>query len=315
MLAVAQNHQFGVVAHIGQTDQVAQHARVLDVLAVHRQNDVPILQTGFLRRCVVVDLGDQYALGLIHLVVVGHRLVHFLGQNTQVGPLNLPVIFQGIDHLHGHLGGNRKADPLAAAALAQNGCVHAYELALHVHQGAPAVAGVDGGIGLDQVGIVHQIDIAAQTADDPHGHRLPHPERVADGHDLIAHPQGIAVPDGDRRQVLGVDLDQGHIRGRIGTDDLGHVFLLAVEIDHDLVGVLHHMVIGQDVPVGRDHHARAEGMLNLLAAPVVDIIVGHIEEPPENGVVKKRIDGIVIHDLVRGDIDHRGHGLGCHIGV
>ncbi len=77
------------------------------------------------------------------------------------------------------------------------------QVAVHIHQRAARVAGVDGGVGLDEVlkGVDAQL-AAAQRADDAAGHRLAHAKGVANGQHLVAHGQGVGVAQRDHGQLV-----------------------------------------------------------------------------------------------------------------
>ena len=61
------------------------------------------------------------------------------------------------------------------------------------------------------------------------------------------------MPDLHRLQVVGGYLEQGDVATRIGAYELGLVFLAVQEAHDDLVGILDHMVVGQDIAVLGDH--------------------------------------------------------------
>ena len=71
------------------------------------------------------------------------------------------------------------------------------------------------------------------------------------------------LPSGDRGQTLGVDLEDGHVGVRIGADDLGLELTAVEQPDRHLLGALDHVVVGEDVAVGRDDEARAAALLDL----------------------------------------------------
>ena len=95
------------------------------------------------------------------------------------------------------------------------------------------------------------------------GERQAFAQRIADRQHPLADPGVVAVAERDGRQVLGVDLEHGHVGVGIGADDL-RLELPPVEQAHgDLLGALDHVVVGQDVAVGRDDEPGAAALLDL----------------------------------------------------
>ena len=72
-----------------------------------------------------------------------------------------------------------------------------------------------------------------------------------------------------RRQIGGVDLQNGDVGLGIGADDLGLELALVAERDGDLVGAVDHVIIGEQVAVGTHDHAASQAMLGAIA--------GHVE--------------------------------------
>ena len=65
--------------------------------------------------------------------------------------VTLPVSINCRADDHEHVDGDGEADPLVAAGVAGDGRVDADDLAAEVDQRAAAVAGIDGGVGLQEV--------------------------------------------------------------------------------------------------------------------------------------------------------------------
>ena len=119
------------------------------------------------------------------LCQLGRQLI---GLYTNPAACDLAVFDQPI---HDDLGGghrNGKPDAHAAARARVDGGVDAQQIAVHINQCPPGVAGVDGGIGLNEV--FKRVDAqfaAAQGADNPAGHRLAHAKRVANCQHGVTH--------------------------------------------------------------------------------------------------------------------------------
>ena len=95
---------------------------------------------------------------------------------------------------------------------------------MDVQQGAAAVAGIDGRIGLDEI-VVYRIigsDAPVQRADNTGGDRMRKPERVTDGDDGFADHEIFGISHFNRRQIFLVsDFQYSQVRIRVYTHDLG----------------------------------------------------------------------------------------------
>ena len=164
---------------------------------------------------------------------------------------------------------DREAQPDVAAGITLDLRVDADHLAVGVEQGAARVAVVQRGVGLDHV--VDRVlatgggDHALKRADDSGGHGAVEPERIADRDDRVADVHVIRVPEGKRRQRLGVDVDlqHGDIGRGIGSHDSSFHALVVREADADGARALDDVVVRDDVAGLVDHEARAERLLAL----------------------------------------------------
>ena len=160
--------------------------------------------------------------------------------------------------------------------------VDADQFAVHVHQRAAGVARVDRGVGLDGVehgvlvlGVAARGDRPVQRADDAGGDGALEAERRADRHDVLADPQIRRRAERDRRQAGdALGLHHRDVAARVGADD-GERCACAPSAKVTLVcsgppgagarcagtagrpGCGHHVVVGQDQPVGGQDDARA----------------------------------------------------------
>ena len=176
-----------------------------------------------------------------------------------------------VDDLVGNVLGivnrNGKAHARAGARVALDKRINAHQLTIVVNERATGVARVDGGIGLDHVGID---GIAAGRAHgrgaierrhDTRGDRLFVAEWRADRHDPLAHVELGGVTDFDRRELGSVSIlkfDDGKIARSIVTHELGLVGGAVVHGHHVLVITIDHVVVGEDVALGIEHHARTD---------------------------------------------------------
>ena len=125
--------------------------------------------------------------------------------HAQIGPDDRAAFDELVGDDHHHVDGNREADAFVAAAGAGDGRVDADHFAAQVEQRAAAVAGIDGGVGLQEVLILHavvaQLQVAAALgADDAVGDGVAQAEGAADGQHEVADVElaGIAEPGGNQ---------------------------------------------------------------------------------------------------------------------
>ena len=114
---------------------------------------------------------------------------------------------------------------LISTAATKNRSVYAEQTTLHINQRAAGIAHVNGCIGLDKIFVIDDAHAAAaDSADDPHRHRLPQAERIADRQHNVAGPRFVAIGKVDGRQIILVDFQQRDVRARIGADFFGFEF-------------------------------------------------------------------------------------------
>ena len=180
-------------------------------------------------------------------------------------------------------------DARVVAGIGRDQRVDADELAVLVDERAAGIAGVNGSVGLDHVGVdrrgarllptvlirvgrvVHDLR-AVRSRHDARRHRLLKAERAADRHDPLAHRQivGVAQFHGSQpRSVL--RLDDRDVGAGVGADDVCIVFL-ALDGDLQGVGALDYVVVRHDIAIGGKHHAAAEGRLGEGATRAVAVV-------------------------------------------
>src|SRR5262249_44191537 len=128
-------------------------------------------------------------------------------------------------------------------------------------------AGIDRGVGLDEVVVRALADRSALGADDPRGDGVVEPERVADGDHPVTDLERVGVAElRDRERVLAVDLQHGEIGLRIAPEDLGRQLAAVAERHGDLLRVLDDVVVRQHDTVLPDDEAGPHGARGLTAA-------------------------------------------------
>ena len=210
-----------------------------------------------------------------------------------------------VDNLVGNVLGvvnrNGKTHARAGARVALDKRVDTHKLAIVVDERAAGVARIDGGIGLDHVGVdgiaagrAHGRG-AIQRRNDARGDGLLVAKRRTDRHDPLAHVKLGGVTDLDRGELgsIGVlELDDGQVARSIVAHELGLVGGAVVHGHHVLVVTIDHVVVGEDVALGIEHNTRSD------AARVIRLI----------GRLRKR--AILATARSGGNGNHGGQGLG-----
>src|SRR6056297_188389 len=299
--AVAQQADLHFLAGTQQADGVAQFRAARDLLAIRLDDDVVHLDAGLLGGGAGVHRLHQRAAHFFQAERLGRLLVHRADLYAQQATPDLAE-FQDLAHDGvGHVRGHGEADAHVAAGAGDDGRVDADELAAQVHQRAAGVARVDGGVGLDEVLVAVRIQAeAAQRTHDARGHRVLQAEGIADGDDEIADLEDVGVADGQFDQPVFLDLQQRDVRAWVRTDDLGFQRAVVEQGDLDLVGAVHHVVVGDDIAVVRVHDdARARALHPALPG----LLVGQAEEAEEGVVV---VEGRAhLHGGAHPDVHHR----------
>ena len=273
LLAFAQHDHLDRFANRRIGNPVDQIAGVVDRLAVKRLHHIARQHPGIARR-TFGNIGDQRALGVRQADCLGHIRRHILNPHAQPAATGFAKLLQLCDDLADHVRRHRKPDPDRPAGGRQDRGVHADHIAIHVEQRPARVALVDRGIGLDEV-IVGALQFAAPGRNDPGADRKSLPQRVAHRHDPIADPHRITVAKGDKGQRFGAfDLQQRDVGLGVGADQFRIQTLTRKELDRDLIGAFDHMVVGDDIAVGRDHKPRTQrlGPAGFLAAGTVTVL-------------------------------------------
>ena len=123
-----------------------------------------------------------------------------------------------------------------------------------------------------------RLDGAVLGGDDAGGDSLRKGKGAADGFNPIAdlRPVGVAHLDGGQGRA-GVDLDDGEVGGLVDADDArGTAEVLRIgiggELDVNLVGLFDDVVVGDDVALGIDDEAGAEGLADLAVVAAVALV-------------------------------------------
>jgi hypothetical protein len=150
------------------------------------------------------------------------------------------------NNFFGRINGDGESDALAAG---ENGRVDPDHFSFEINQGASAVSGIDGGIGLNKIVIRPGPDYPTFGTDDAGRNRMVQAEGIADSHYPIADPELIGISEFYQLKPFpGFNLDQSQIGLGVPADDFGIEFLVVCQGDLDFIGVFNDMVVGQDMP-------------------------------------------------------------------
>ena len=246
-----------------QRDDQAIGAR--DLVVAQLGNDIALLDAGLCGRTVLNDARHVRAAIGAQLVSASVERVDARKRGSQVRVHRRLAADDLVGNVLGVVNGNSKAHARARARVALDERVDAHQLAVVVNERATGVARVDGSIGLDHVGVDGVTAGRAhgrgtiQRRHNARGNRLLVAERRTDGHNPLAHIELGGVPDLDRRELGGVsilELDDGQVARGVVAHELGLIGGAVVHGDHVLVIAIDHMVVGEDVALGIEHHAR-----------------------------------------------------------
>ncbi len=184
------------------------------------------------------------------------------------------------------------------------GGVDAHQIAAGIDQGAPRVALVDGGVGLQQIlpavavrAHAGEAD-AAGGADDALGDGLADVVGVADGEHHVAHiGQALRILR-DHRQIVRLDVEHRQIGQLIGADQLGAEYPPILQRNDDLVRIGDDVIVGQHVATLAHDDAGAEslrpefGLIALVAGEAAGIDVDDCRPGAVGGVGETQFTGI-----------------------
>ena len=245
-------------------------AAVDDLVAVEFAQNVAALESGVAGRGIRRDLADDGSGGIRKIEeagVVGSDIVH---ADAQIAVMHRAGLDDGFGRGLGDLRGNGEACAGEGAVVGDDEGVDADQLAMRIDQRSAGVAGVDGGVGLDEVaGLARIVGIrigAIEGADDAARDReLEVAEGAAEGEHGLAGMEPGGVAPGDAGQVFRVDLDDREIVELVDADEFGREDAAVIQGDANLHGAIDDVIVGDDVAVGRNDDAAADAVLDLAA--------------------------------------------------
>ena len=183
--------------------------------------------------------------------------------------LGLPrAVLDLVEDLPGLVDRHREADAVAAAGGARDGGVDADRPTLPVDQRTAGIAGVDRGIGLDQVVQLAHLggDRAAECAHDAGGHRLAEAERAPDGDRHLADLHVGEGAEGHRLQIgrgALVGPDDGGVDGLVDRDHGAGDARAVLEPERDRLRSTDDVRCGEDEAAIGCHEPGAHGAVRL----------------------------------------------------
>ena len=274
----------------------------------HRGDDVAVAHTGARGRRVGEDAHDDGTA----LQVVSATLRFFGRERRRHGAdprgMHLAVLQQILDDFLGAIDRNREADALR---LRVDRHVDADDLSFDVQQRTAGVAGIDRGVGLDEVGerarLILRRNRSAERGDDSRRDRAAETERIADGDDALADHEIGRSSDRRGRESLLIDAQHRQIAVGIDAEELRRDLTAAVDVHGDARRAFDDVIVRDDDAVARPDEAGAErlrGVGALAPAEEAERIEEGIDIPsPDRGL------GLNVHDrrqhVVRHDHDRR----------
>ena len=214
-----------------------------------------------------------------------------------------------VEEVAGATDGHGEADVLGVLI---DGDVESDHLAVNVEEGPSGVAGIDGGIGLEDVAVEDLAVVAGFAVfggKNPDGDGVGEAEGIAEDDHGFAEVKVVVGGEGNGGEGVGaVDFNEGEVVDFVAGEYGAFVDGFVGEHDADAGGALDDMEVGEDVAVGMDDDAGAEGVLDLIAGGgwgTEEVPEEHVEEiaaEPKAGI------GVDPADHAFGsDVDHGGH--------
>ena len=214
------------LADYGLGDGIYQFGAGVYGLAVDIGDHVAGLQAGFVGRAAGLDGFDYDAVGDAEFLHQ-HGIIAaiFLERDADGAAGDFAVGDQLIVNADDSRGGQREADTFEAAAACVDGGVDADYFAGHVDERAAGIAGVDGGVGLNEA-----LELVADVgtifrADDSGGDGGVQAEGAADGQDPVADLHAVGISEfGYGEFVVGFNFYYGQVGVFVEADYAGVVF-------------------------------------------------------------------------------------------
>ena len=175
--------------------------------------------------------------------------------NPKEGALYLPIVDQVVHNFFHQVGGHGKTISRINPGRRGNGSVYAYQVAIQIHQGAPAVAGLMAASVLDKRfdgGYVFvDVDVSSFGTLQSRGHGGFEVEKGCPRPVPIPYLGTVRIAYGHRGRPWASILS-GQIGVGVGAHHIGIEGAVVVEGNFQFGRIGHHMVVGNDVPIRPD---------------------------------------------------------------
>ena len=162
--------------------------RRVDHGAVDTGQDVAGFDAGCRSRVLLEDFVDQHPFAFVDAELACQLHRERLDADAQPASCHPSLRQQLLNHLLGHVGGNRKTDPLGEV---NDGGIDADDFAAQVEERAARVAGIDRRVRLNEIFVAREIDVLpADPADDAERDRPIESERIPHGEHPLADAHG-----------------------------------------------------------------------------------------------------------------------------
>ncbi len=240
-----------------------------------------------------------------HVKRLGQRARYSVKDDAQVRPPHRAISDQLIDNILHHVHRNGETNAHVTARAAHDRRVDADELASDIDEGPAGVSRVNSSICLDQLRkkVDAGGDLSARPvlcADNTGSHSVfeVFREGRAEGEGPLPDLQRIVITKRDGVQAVGIDVDDGQVASRVCPHHLGRVVTAIKQADLQVVGVLYHVIIRDDMAIG--------GRDDTGPKPGPDLIFSSRRAAEE--VLKRRTlkrTAASLHHLLRPDLHDR----------
>ena len=248
---------------------------------------------------------DQCAGHFLKANGLSHIVGYILNSDTEPSAAGFAEFTQLIDDAGHNVRRHGKPDADGATGRAQDRCVHTHDFAVQIEERPPRVATVDRSVGLNVVVIGARKSAVARRYDTGRD-RETLTQWVAHGDHPVANACGVTIAEAHKRQrFIGVDLEQRDVCFWVCAHQRRCHFFAREELNDDFIGGFDDMVVGDHIPIFRNHEAGAK---RRAAAGSVTVAVLEFAEE----IFERRAFGhnwsfvrALGHDCRCGDVHHR----------
>ena len=258
-MVLAEDGEAGFEVGLAEDEEAVELVDAAEFLVVEPDEDVVDLDAGFGGGGIFFDGVDHDAGALAELVEAGDAFVDgdVLAGDADVAATDAALLDEPAGDEFGGFAADGEADALGGG---DDGGVDADDLGAGVEEGAAGVAGVEGGVGLEDV--VDEAagaggEGAAEGADDAGGDGVFEAEGIADGDGDLADVDFAGIAEGEVGEIREIDAEDGEVGVGVVADDFGAGFAEVGGLDADFVGAVDDVAVGHDEAVGGDEEAGA----------------------------------------------------------